>query len=100
MRFGVSRYGSFAVLYMFIRRKPNKSGTYSVQVVAKTDGRYKLKKSFGASAEEEMPSVGCFLEKSDLGVPLSKSGAAAAICFSVFMAAKIVFILKTPCGLE
>lgn len=54
MLFWVSRGGFYVVLYMFIRRKPNKSGTYSVQVVAKTGGRYKLKKSFGASAEEDV----------------------------------------------
>ena len=37
---------------MFIRRKPNKSGTYSVQVVDKIRGRYTLIKSFGASKSE------------------------------------------------
>lgn len=37
---------------MFIRRKPNKSGTFSVQVVSKRDGRYILEKSFGASSDE------------------------------------------------
>lgn len=37
---------------MFIRRKANKSGTYSVQVVSKHGGRYRLEKSFGASADE------------------------------------------------
>lgn len=38
---------------MFIRRKPNKSGTFSVQVVSKLNGKYKLEKSFGASSDEE-----------------------------------------------
>jgi len=38
---------------MFIRRKPNKSGTFSVQVVDKVRGRYTLVKSFGASKSED-----------------------------------------------
>jgi len=38
---------------MFIRRKPNKSGTFSVQVVDKVRGRYTLVKSFGASRSED-----------------------------------------------
>ena len=37
---------------MFVRRKANKSGSFSVQVVHKQDGRYKVVKSFGASADE------------------------------------------------
>lgn len=37
---------------MFIRRKPNKSGTFSVQVVEKVRGKYTLIKSFGASKSE------------------------------------------------
>lgn len=39
-------------LDMFIRRKPNRSGTYSVQVISKHNGRYVLEKSFGASSDE------------------------------------------------
>ena len=42
---------------MFIRRKPNKSGTFSVQVVDKIRGRYTLVKSFGASRSEDELSV-------------------------------------------
>ena len=42
---------------MFIRRKPNKSGTFSVQVVDKIRGRYTLVKSFGASKSEDELSV-------------------------------------------
>lgn len=38
---------------MFVRRKPNKSGTWSVQVVHKTDGKYILLKSFGSSKDED-----------------------------------------------
>ena len=32
---------------MFVRRKHNKSGTTSIQVVAKADGKYRVQKSFG-----------------------------------------------------
>lgn len=38
---------------MFIRRKPNKSGTFSIQVVDKVRSRYTLVKSFGASKSED-----------------------------------------------
>ena len=38
---------------MFIRRKPNKSGTYSIQVISKRNGQYILEKSLGASSDEE-----------------------------------------------
>ena len=37
---------------MFVRRKPNKSGSFSVQVVRKESGRYEVVKSFGSSADE------------------------------------------------
>lgn len=37
---------------MFVRKKPNKSGSTSVQVVEKRDGRYRVVKSFGSSKEE------------------------------------------------
>ena len=37
---------------MFVRRKHNKSGTTSIQVVAKADGRYRVEKSFGSSRDE------------------------------------------------
>ncbi len=35
-----------------MRRKPNKSGTYSVQVVMKDRGRYVVVRSFGSSSDE------------------------------------------------
>ena len=38
---------------MFLRRKPNKSGTVSVQVVEKQNGRYVVLQSFGAEREED-----------------------------------------------
>ena len=37
---------------MFVRRKPNASGTYSVQVVMKDRGRYVVVRSFGSSSDE------------------------------------------------
>lgn len=37
---------------MFVRRKQNKSGTTSVHVVCKADGKYRVVKSFGNSRDE------------------------------------------------
>ena len=37
---------------MFVRRKHNKSGSCSIQVVAKVDGKYRVQKSFGSSRDE------------------------------------------------
>lgn len=37
---------------MFVRRKRNNSGTISVQVVSKVDGKYRVQKSFGSSRDE------------------------------------------------
>ena len=34
---------------MFVRRKHNKSGSTSIQVVAKANGKYRVQKSFGSS---------------------------------------------------
>ncbi len=42
----------FLPLGMFIRRKPNESGTYSIQVISKQNGRYVLERSFGSSSDE------------------------------------------------
>ena len=53
MPFWVSRVYFLLYLSMFVRRKPNKSGTFSVQVVSKIKGVYKLEKSFGASSNED-----------------------------------------------
>lgn len=38
---------------MFVRQKKNKSGVISVQVIDKSNGRYKVKKTIGSSGEEE-----------------------------------------------
>ena len=37
---------------MFVRRKPNASGSFSVQVVMKDHGRYVVVRSFGSSSDE------------------------------------------------
>lgn len=37
---------------MFVRRKHNKSGTISIHVVAKVNGKYRVQKSFGSSRDE------------------------------------------------
>ena len=37
---------------MFVRRKHNKSGSASIQVIAKVDGKYRVQKSFGSSRDE------------------------------------------------
>lgn len=52
--FWVSRAVILYLWTMFIRRKRNKSGTYSVQVISKFDGRYKLEMSFGSSSDEKI----------------------------------------------
>jgi hypothetical protein len=39
---------------MFIRKKPNKSGKISVQVIDKSSGSYRVLKSLGASSDESV----------------------------------------------
>jgi len=41
---------------MFVRRKHNKSGSASIQVIAKIDGKYCVQKSFGSSTDESVLS--------------------------------------------
>jgi len=38
---------------MFVRKKPNKSGIISVQVIDKSSGKYKVKKTIGSSANRK-----------------------------------------------
>ena len=38
---------------MFIRKKKNKSGSRSVQIISKTDGKYKVVKTIGSSFDEK-----------------------------------------------
>lgn len=52
LRIWVSRGIFWYVLVMFVRRKRNKSGSTSVQVISKTAGRYKVVKTIGSSFAE------------------------------------------------
>jgi len=36
---------------MFIRKKPNKSGLVSIQVIDKSSGKYKMIKTIGSSSD-------------------------------------------------
>ena len=38
---------------MFVRRKPNKTGTVSVQVISKQSGKYRMIRSFGVGRTEQ-----------------------------------------------
>src|SRR5690606_5626190 len=38
---------------MFVRKKPNKSGVISVQVIDKSSGKYKLVKTIGSSSNQD-----------------------------------------------
>ena len=49
----VSRCMNCYLCGMFIRRKPNKSGTFSVYVAGKRGGRYEVLKSFGSYKNEQ-----------------------------------------------
>ena len=42
---------------MFLRKKPNKTGTVSVQVIDKSTGKYKVIKSFGVGRTKYEVSV-------------------------------------------
>lgn len=39
------------IYYMFVRKKPNKSGIISVQIIDKSSGRYKMLKTIGSSSD-------------------------------------------------
>ena len=38
---------------MFIRKKPNKSGTFSIQIINESSGKYEVVKTVGSSADPE-----------------------------------------------
>jgi len=38
---------------MFVRKKKNKSGVVSVQVIDKSSGKYKVKKTIGSSSKPD-----------------------------------------------
>jgi hypothetical protein len=39
---------------MFVRKKPNKSGVISIQVIDKSSGKYKLIKTIGSSSDPKI----------------------------------------------
>ena len=43
---------------MFVRRKQNKSGSISIQVVAKVSGKYRVQKSFGSIGQNQLRLAG------------------------------------------
>ncbi len=43
----------FVHLTMFIREKPNKSGSTSIQIIEKRKGKYKVVKTLGSSKSKE-----------------------------------------------
>ena len=46
--------GIFLYFYpMFVRKKKNKSGVFSIQVIDKSSGKYKMLKTIGSSADED-----------------------------------------------
>jgi transposase len=51
---------------MFIRKKPNKSGSTSVQIISKSSGKYKVIKTIGSSKNEQDLEKLYFLGKQEL----------------------------------
>jgi hypothetical protein len=51
---------------MFIRKNKNRSGSYSVQIVSKTSGKYKLVKTIGCGKTEQELQKLEFLAKQEL----------------------------------
>lgn len=50
----MSRALIFLILVMFIRKKPNKSGLISVQIIDKSQGRYKVIRTVGSSKDPDV----------------------------------------------
>ena len=53
-------------LGVFIRKKKNKSGSVSVQIIAKTNGRYKVIKTIGSASTDQQVAALVFLGKQEL----------------------------------
>jgi transposase len=51
---------------MFIRKKPNKSGSVSVQIISKSEGKYRLVKTIGSGKSEQEVEKLYFLAKQEL----------------------------------
>ena len=49
---------------MFLRKKPNKSGSTSIQIISKTHGKYKVVKTIGRGfTEQEIQIFGIWVDK-------------------------------------
>ena len=53
---------------MFVRKKPNKQGSVSVQIIDKSDGKYKVVKTVGCSSDQE--EVGSLVAKANRDIPV------------------------------
>lgn len=51
---------------MFLRKKPNRSGSISIQIIQKIGGKYKLIKSIGSSKNEQEIQKLWFLGKQEI----------------------------------
>ena len=56
----------FYLPFMFVRQKQNKSGVISVQVIDKSSGKYKLKKTIGSSTDATM--IGQLVKEGELWI--------------------------------
>ena len=56
---------------MFVRQKKNKSGVTSVQIIDKSSGKYKVKKTIGSSANQEQ--INRLIKEAELYVRQQKS---------------------------
>lgn len=62
MRTGVAR----VVLLMFLRKLKNRSGSTSVQIISKTNGKYKVVKTIGSGKTEQEVQRLWYLGKQEL----------------------------------
>ena len=53
---------------MFVRKKPNKQGTVSVQIIDKSDGKYKVVKTIGCSSDQE--EIDLLVTKANRDIPV------------------------------
>jgi hypothetical protein len=84
---------------MFIRKKPNASGSQSVQIIQKVKGRYKVLKTIGSATKRQEIEKLINLAKQEIeilsGQPklfISESDAAIEQAFSVLNNGKYTYI--------
>ena len=53
---------------MFVRKKPNKQGSVSVQIIDKSDGKYKVVKTVGCSSDQE--EIDSLVAKANRDIPV------------------------------